>query len=76
MPIGYVPVLCCAVSLGGKILDRKVSTIAVPIGALVGLILGFGLSPTNYGVLIGTLIGGLIGGLIGLWTARRNENKS
>ena len=69
--------LYCAINdLRRRILNRKVSTIAVPIGALVGLILGFGLSPTNYGVLIGTLVGGLIGGLIGLWIARRNGHPS
>lgn len=51
----------------------RVSTIAVPIGAAIGLLLAMYFFPTNMGIVLGTLIGGMIGGMVGLYIAQQRN---
>ncbi len=54
----------------------KISTVAVPVGALIGLVLGMAFIPGSYGLLIGTIAGGLTGGVIGLYLAKRQASNN
>lgn len=54
----------------------KISTIAVPVGAGLGLFLAFNYFPTNMGIILATLIGGLVGGMVGLFIAQRRSKNS
>ncbi|HRV96813.1 MAG TPA: hypothetical protein P5526_31955 [Anaerolineae bacterium] len=53
----------------------KISTIAVPVGAGLGLLLAMTYFPTNMGIILATLIGGMIGGMVGLYIAQRRNQK-
>ena len=57
---------------GGLTLNIKNTTVAVPIGALIGLVLGATFIGGAWGMVLGTVVGGLIGGSIGLYFARKN----
>ena len=61
----------------GKEAILKVTTIAVPLGAALGLLLALLFLPSSSGILAGTLVGGMLGGFAGLRIAEwRNKSVS